>query len=217
MGNDATLNGAGLKFHHKQDNKLADKYARESALEMTAKALIIDFSGHKGNGDNAYIENNGKKMDISDVAGWIDKLDKNGDGFISQEELKKGGGDELDILKLRADEETQKKVEADIRQQQLIGGFKTMHNALDSNSLTWKIAKPITLNNLDKTRLLSMLSKPECKDFYDKKIWGNNKKQYDKNEDAREHFKEILKDLDVSNSDLEKLGFPKDQIDYFTK
>lgn len=216
MDNDAKLDSNGLKFHYKQDNKMAEKYARESALEMTAKALVIDFAEHKGSGNEVYIEQDGKKINIAELAKWIDNIDKNKDGFISQEELKKAGGDTLDILKLRADEKTQKKVEADIQRQQLIGGFKTMHNALDTNSLTWKIAKPIALSNLDKDKLTAMLKEKECKEFYNTKIWGKNDKQFKKNEDCREHFKEILNQLKFDKNDLLKLGFTEEQSAFFS-
>lgn len=209
------IHNGELKFHTKQAGADEEKYSRESNLEAAARALIINFSGHKGSGDKVYIDNNGKKMTVDDVSVWMNNLDKNKDGTITQKELQAGGGDRLGILKMNATPEEQEKVSKAIYKEQIIGGMKGMRKGLNTPWVGWKVAKPIIKKNTSKADMTYMLKIPEVKEYFDAEIWGKTTKKAEENENCREHFRELVQDYKYTKEELKALKFTDEQIKYF--
>lgn len=212
MVDNSRINNNQIQFHVKKDDPKADERARKSNLEAAAKALVINFEGHKGSGDKAYIQTVEGKKSISDISVWMNKLDTNKDGIITADEVKKGGGDKYDILKLRSDEATQKKMSKEMVSEQLLGGMKVLEEGLTS---PWFVAKSIVYANTDKQGLKNLFSCDKVRNYYNKNLWGANPEEVKKNESVRSHMKDVFKHHKMSEADLKSMGFTPEQIKYF--
>lgn len=207
---DHKIDNTGIRFHTPQANEDAEKYSRTSDINATAETLIMNFAGHKGSGEKAYIEVDGKKMKLKDVSAWINALDKDKDGLVSKKEIDDGGGDVHNILKLNADKNIQEKISKQMRNEQLLGGVKVVKKGLDTSGPAWWIAKSFIIRNVDKKIVTDMLKKTVIKDYISSEIIDSGNGKDKKN--CRKHFKEVLDDLEISDKELLKLGFSEEQI-----
>jgi len=205
-----------IKVHQKHADKTADEQTRDTDFDAAARALLENMSGHKGSGKKVYIETSNGKKTASDVSVWMNNLDKDKDGIITAKELEAGGGDEYDILKMRADEKTQKKVSEDIESEQLIGGVIGIGKGLTAPKMAWGIAKKYIVKYTTKDGLKDMMSNKKVREYYNQEYWGTDEKSAKANASARERMKEVFQAHNFTEQDFRDMGFSEEQVKYFS-
>ena len=206
-----------VQVHKKQQDKDAEEKTRESDFDAAARALLQNYSGVKGSGEKIYIETSEGKKTAKDVSVWMQSIDADKDGIITDDELKKAGGDKFDILKMNADEKTREKISKDMESERLIGGLETMAKGIDTNRATWFVAKPLVIKYTDKTKLKNMFSDEKVMAHYNKNYWGTTPEQVKDKKTTREHMKEVFQAHKFSEQDFKDMGFSAEQIRFFTQ
>ncbi len=213
---DLKVTAQRVQVHRKQQDKTADEQTRDTDFDAAARALLQNYNGHKGSGKKIYIETAEGKMTASDVSVWMNNLDKDKDGIITAKELEAGGGDKYDILKMRADEKTQKKISEDIESEQLIGGVIGIGKGLTAPKMAWGLAKKYIVKYTTKQGLKEMMSNDRVREYYNQEYWGMDEKTAKSNASARERMKEVFQAHNFTEQDFRDMGFSEEQVKYFS-
>ncbi len=213
--NEIKITPQQVQVHKKQQDPDAEAKTRESDFDAVARALLQNYSGVKGSGENIYIETSAGKKTAKDVSVWMQSLDTNKDGIITEDEVKKAGGDKFDILKMNADEKTREKISKDMESERLIGGMETMAKGIDTGRAAWLVAKPLVMKYTNKTNLKKMFSDEKVMQHYNKNYWGTTPEQVKDKKLVREHMKEVFASRNFTEQDFKEMGFSSEQIQFF--
>jgi len=206
-----------VQVHQKQRDKDAEEKSRESDFDAVARALLQNHSNVKGSGEKMYIETSEGKKTASDISVWMQNVDADKDGIITEAELKKAGGDKFDILKMSADEKTREKISKDMEGEKLIGGLIGIGKGISTGKTAWTFAKPFVIKYTNKTDLKNLFSNDKVLDYYNKNYWGTTPEKVKENKNARDHLKEIFVAHNFTEQDFKDMGFSQEQIKFFTQ